>query len=80
MDSRLPPPRVRVQKAVNRVKNPRITLDIVKSNVHNQNMQNDHLEGWVNSAIDRGCKENSWFGKKCLKIFKVTIDHTQTNC
>ena len=42
-------------------------------------MQDNHLEGWVNSAIDRGCKENSWFGKKCLKIFKVTIDHTQTH-
>ena len=28
-------------------------------------------QGWVNNAIDRGCKENSWFGKKCLKIFKV---------
>ena len=27
--------------------------------------------GWVNNAIDRGCKENSWFGKKCLKMFKV---------
>ena len=27
MNSRLPPPRVRVQKAVNRVKDPRITLD-----------------------------------------------------
>merc|ERR1712181_37867 len=27
-------------------------------------------QGWVNNAIDRGCKENSWFGKKCLKIFK----------
>ena len=27
MNSRLPPPRVRVQKALNRVKDPRITLD-----------------------------------------------------
>ena len=27
--------------------------------------------GWLDSYIDRGCKENSWFGKKCLKIFKV---------
>ena len=28
--------------------------------------------GWVDNAIDRGCKENSWFGKKCLKVFKVS--------
>ena len=27
--------------------------------------------GWLDNYIDRGCKENSWFGKKCLKIFKV---------
>ena len=26
---------------------------------------------WMDNVIDRGCKENSWFGKKCLKIFKV---------
>ena len=26
---------------------------------------------WTDNVIDRGCKENSWFGKKCLKIFKV---------
>jgi len=31
-------------------------------------------QGWVNSAIDRGCKENSWFGKKCLKIFKLFVN------
>jgi len=30
--------------------------------------------GWVNTAIDRGCKENSWFGKKCLKIFKLFVN------
>jgi len=30
--------------------------------------------GWVNNAIDRGCKENSWFGKKCLKIFKLFVN------
>ena len=29
--------------------------------------------GWVDNAIDRGCKENSWFGKKCLKVFKVRM-------
>ena len=27
--------------------------------------------GWLDNYVDRGCKENSWFGKKCLKIFKV---------
>ena len=27
--------------------------------------------GWLDNYIDRGCRENSWFGKKCLKIFKV---------
>jgi len=31
-------------------------------------------QGWVNNAIDRGCKENSWFGKKCLKIFKLFVN------
>ena len=30
--------------------------------------------GWLDHYIDRGCKENSWFGKKCLKIFKVKSD------
>merc|ERR1712130_498685 len=30
--------------------------------------------GWLNNAIDRGCKENSWFGKKCLKIFKLFVN------
>ena len=29
--------------------------------------------GWLDNYIDRGCKENSWFGKKCLKIFKVKL-------
>ena len=29
---------------------------------------------WMDNVIDRGCRENSWFGKKCLKIFKV-INH-----
>ena len=28
--------------------------------------------GWLDNYIDRGCRENSWFGKKCLKIFKVS--------
>jgi len=31
-------------------------------------------QGWMNNAIDRGCKENSWFGKKCLKIFKLFVN------
>ena len=28
-------------------------------------------EGWLDGVIDQSCRENSWFGKKCLKIFKV---------
>ena len=28
-------------------------------------------EGWLDSVIDNSCRENSWFGKKCLQIFKV---------
>jgi len=31
-------------------------------------------QGWLSNAIDRGCKENSWFGKKCLKIFKLFVN------
>ena len=28
-------------------------------------------ESWMDGVIDNSCRENSWFGKKCLKIFKV---------
>merc|ERR1719264_840399 len=31
-------------------------------------------QGWMNNAIDRGCKENSWFGKRCLKVFKLFVN------
>jgi len=29
---------------------------------------------FVSGLIDRSCKENSWFGKKCLKIFKLFVN------
>lgn len=31
-------------------------------------------EGWLDGVIDQSCKENSWFGKKCLKIFKLFVN------
>jgi len=31
-------------------------------------------EGWLDSVIDNSCKENSWFGKKCLQIFKLFVN------
>merc|ERR1712083_305766 len=39
----------------------------------NQNPKSSE-QGWLSNAIDRGCKENSWFGKKCLKIFKLFVN------
>ena len=30
-------------------------------------------EGWMDNVIDNSCRENSWFGKKCLLIFKVYL-------
>ena len=30
-------------------------------------------ESWLDNVIDNSCRENSWFGKKCLQIFKVRI-------
>ena len=30
-------------------------------------------ESWMDNVIDNSCRENSWFGKKCLKIFKVLL-------
>jgi hypothetical protein len=32
---------------------------------------NPRKESWMDNVIDNSCRENSWFGKKCLKIFKV---------
>jgi len=29
---------------------------------------------FMDNIIDRSCKENSWFGKKCLKIFKLFMN------
>jgi len=31
-------------------------------------------EGWLDGVIDNSCRENSWFGKKCLKIFKLFVN------
>jgi len=31
-------------------------------------------EGWLDGVIDSSCRENSWFGKKCLKIFKLFVN------
>merc|ERR1712083_520562 len=36
--------------------------------------QKTNEQGWMNNAIDRGCKENSWFGKRCLKVFKLFVN------
>jgi len=29
---------------------------------------------WMDGMIDKSCKENSWFGKKCLQIFKLFVN------
>merc|ERR1719259_636854 len=29
---------------------------------------------FLDNVFDRSCKENSWFGKKCLKVFKLFIN------
>jgi len=31
-------------------------------------------ESWMDGVIDNSCRENSWFGKKCLKIFKLFVN------
>jgi len=31
-------------------------------------------ESWMDNVIDNSCRENSWFGKKCLKIFKLFVN------
>jgi len=31
-------------------------------------------ESWMDSVIDNSCRENSWFGKKCLQIFKLFVN------
>eukprot|EP00090_Calanus_glacialis_P027911 TRINITY_DN4444_c0_g1_i1.p1 TRINITY_DN4444_c0_g1~~TRINITY_DN4444_c0_g1_i1.p1 ORF type:complete len:446 (-),score=155.72 TRINITY_DN4444_c0_g1_i1:448-1785(-) len=31
-------------------------------------------EGWMDNVIDNSCRENSWFGKKCLLIFKLFVN------
>lgn len=31
-------------------------------------------EGWVNRKIDQGCKENPWFGYKCLQVLKLVVN------
>merc|ERR1719436_1957061 len=28
----------------------------------------------MDTIIDKSCKENSWFGKKCLKVFKLFVN------
>merc|ERR550519_1390561 len=33
-----------------------------------------HTVNWTDNVIDNSCRENSWFGKKCLKIFKLFIN------
>jgi len=31
-------------------------------------------DSWMDGVIDNSCRENSWFGKKCLKIFKLFVN------
>jgi len=31
-------------------------------------------ESWMDNVIDNSCRENSWFGKKCLQIFKLFVN------
>jgi len=31
-------------------------------------------ESWLDNVIDNSCRENSWFGKKCLQIFKLFVN------
>merc|ERR1719186_1398375 len=33
-----------------------------------------HTVNWTDNVIDNSCRENSWFGKKCLKIFKLFVN------
>jgi len=42
------------------------------SQPHTESRQPD--QSWMDNVIDRSCKENSWFGKKCLKIFKLFVN------
>ena len=28
----------------------------------------------MDTIMDKSCKENSWFGKKCLKVFKLFVN------
>eukprot|EP00088_Acartia_fossae_P018380 TRINITY_DN20622_c0_g1_i12.p1 TRINITY_DN20622_c0_g1~~TRINITY_DN20622_c0_g1_i12.p1 ORF type:complete len:470 (-),score=94.93 TRINITY_DN20622_c0_g1_i12:91-1500(-) len=35
---------------------------------------NKNHVSFLGNVIDRSCKENSWFGKKCLKMFKLFIN------
>jgi len=52
---------------------PAITTDETASNT-SANPRRKNQVSFLDGVIDRSCKENSWFGKKCLKVFKLFIN------
>merc|ERR1711962_1482696 len=44
-----------------------------KKNPSPKSNQGQNLK-FLDNVIDRSCKENSWFGKKCLQIFKLFVN------